>query len=120
MNKSNNVAGIIERIKQRRMELGLSYQELADRTSLSKSTLQRYETGNIANIPLSKIEILANGLETTPEYIMGWKQKTNCNESSELEGIYFRLGKEAQEMELDEEDIENILNLYRKHRKNND
>ena len=41
-----------ERIAQRRRELGLSYQELADRTGLSKSTLQRYETGSIGSIPL--------------------------------------------------------------------
>ncbi len=66
---------IIQRIKSRRKDLNLSYQTLAERTGLSKSTLQRYETGDIANIPLSKIETLAKGLETTPQYIMGWVDK---------------------------------------------
>lgn len=73
---------IIQRIKLRRKELNLSYQELADRTGLSKSTLQRYETGDIANIPLSKIETLANGLETTPQYIMGWTENATQKSAS--------------------------------------
>ena len=73
---------IIQRIKKRRELLNLSYQELANRTGMSKSTLQRYETGEIANIPLSKIEVLANGLETTPQYIMGWGDIKVCKSAS--------------------------------------
>ncbi len=73
---------IIQRIKLRRKELKLSYQELAERTGLSKSTLQRYETGDIANIPLSKIETLAKGLETTPQYIMGWVESPSHKSAS--------------------------------------
>lgn len=66
-----NEQKIIDRIKKRRQELGLSYQDLADKTGLSKSTLQRYETGAISNIPLSKLNVLAKALQTTPTYIMG-------------------------------------------------
>ena len=36
---------IMQRIKHRREELNLSFQQLADLTGMSKSTLQRYETG---------------------------------------------------------------------------
>lgn len=62
---------IVDRIKKRRQELGLSYQDLANETGLSKSTLQRYETGAISNIPLSKLSVLAKALQTTPAYIIG-------------------------------------------------
>lgn len=62
---------IMERIKSRRKSLGLSFQQLADLTNMSKSTLQRYETGGIKNIPLDKLEILAKSLKTTPEWILG-------------------------------------------------
>ena len=41
----NDFKEIIERVRSRRLELGLSYQDLADKTGMSKSTLQRYETG---------------------------------------------------------------------------
>ena len=71
----SNFKEIIERIRDRRLELGLSYQDLADKTGMSKSTLQRYETGFIKNIPLSKVEALAKALRVTPEYLMGWEEK---------------------------------------------
>ena len=67
---------MIERIKSRRAELGFSYQDIADRTGLSKSTLQRYETDDIENIPITKVAILAEVLNVTPEYIMGWEKKS--------------------------------------------
>lgn len=71
MEKSNE---IIERIKKRREQLGLSYQDLADRTGLSKSTLQRYETGAIKNLPLNRLEDLASALQVSPAYLMGWEE----------------------------------------------
>ncbi len=67
-----------QRIKQRRKELKLSYQQLADRTGIARSTLQRYETGNIGNIPLDKLNILAEGLETSREYILGMSEQANA------------------------------------------
>ncbi|MBR5091774.1 MAG: helix-turn-helix domain-containing protein [Ruminiclostridium sp.] len=67
-----------ERIKQRRKELGLSYQELAELTGISKSTLQRYETGSIKNIPLDKLDVLAKGLKTTEMYIIGKSERNNA------------------------------------------
>lgn len=73
----NDFKEIIERIRGRRLELGLSYQDLADKTGMSKSTLQRYETGFIKNIPLSKVEALAKALRVTPEYLMGWEEKAD-------------------------------------------
>ena len=69
---------VSERIKQRRKELGMSYQELADSTGISKSTLQRYETGSIKNIPLDKLDVLAEGLQTTALYILGKSEQTNA------------------------------------------
>ena len=74
-----------ERIAQRRRELGLSYQDLANRTGLSKSTLQRYETGSIGSIPLDKLDILAQGLETTALYIL---DKEDSNAEIVRSGIY--------------------------------
>lgn len=71
----HNINQIIQRIKNLRMELGYSYQDLAERTGLSKSTLQRYETGAIKNMPIDKLEIVAKALKTTPSYLMGWEEE---------------------------------------------
>ena len=67
-----------QRIKQRRKELELSYQQLAERTGIARSTLQRYETGNIGSIPLDKLNVLAEGLETSREYILGMPEQANA------------------------------------------
>lgn len=58
-------------LKMRRLELRLSLRELAQRTGLSCSTIQRYETGKTEKIPLEKAKLLAKGLETTVEQLFG-------------------------------------------------
>ena len=59
-------------IKERRIELGLTLEQVAEKVGTSKQTIQRYETGVISNIPSDKIEALAVALQTTPQHIMGW------------------------------------------------
>lgn len=59
-----------QRIKARRQELGLSLRELAERTGLSGSTIQRYETGETEKLPLEKARLLAKGLETTVGHLL--------------------------------------------------
>lgn len=72
---------IVNRIKERRIELGYSFQDLANLTGMSKSTLQRYETGSIKNIPLDKLKVLASALRVSPEWIMGWDAESNLARS---------------------------------------
>lgn len=72
MNYEKRMEDIIDRIKNRRNELMMSYQDLADKTGLSKSTLQRYETGSIKNMPIDKLGILANALNVNPVWLMGY------------------------------------------------
>lgn len=64
---------LIEKIKLRRLELGLSYHELSDLTGINKSTLQRYETGFIKKVPINQVQIIAKALNVTPGYLMGWE-----------------------------------------------
>lgn len=73
---------IIAKIKERRNDLNMSYQELANKTGLSKSTLQRYETGSIKNMPIDKLEIIANALEISPAYLMGWEDEKKETKST--------------------------------------
>ena len=68
--------GIAKRIKQRRIELGLSLQDVAYDLCISKSTLQRYESGKISGIPLQKLEPLAKALHTSPDWLLGWTDNT--------------------------------------------
>lgn len=70
---SETMKGIAKRIAKRRLELGMSYKDLADKVGMSKSSLQRYETGYISKIPLDKVQILASALDTDIFYLLGLK-----------------------------------------------
>lgn len=63
-----------ERIKQRRNELKMSVDELANKINKNRATIYRYEKGDIENLPLDILEPLANALDTTPQYLMGWNE----------------------------------------------
>ena len=67
--------GLKENIKNRRLELNLTLEEVSKKLSISKPTLQRYESGVISNIPSDRIEKLASILETTPALLMGWEDE---------------------------------------------
>lgn len=62
-----------ERIKERRLALGLTLNDLSAKAGVSRQTIFRYESGEIKNIPSDKIELIARALETTPSYLMGWE-----------------------------------------------
>ncbi len=81
---NNSLNDIRNRISQKKSELNLSYQDMSDKTGLSKSTLQRYITGDIRNLGLDKLEILAKALDVTPSYLMGWEDE---NKDPILENI---------------------------------
>jgi len=60
-----------ERIKQRRLELQLSQDELAKKVGYkSRSSINKIELAR--DLPLKKVEIMAKALDTTPSYLMGW------------------------------------------------
>ena len=59
---NGKMQAIMERMKNRREELNMSYQTLSEKVGISKSTLQRYETGFIKNMPVDKLEDIANAL----------------------------------------------------------
>ena len=73
-----DLSGIRKRLKERREELGYSYQTLANLTGMCKSTLQRYETGAIGNLPLDKLDTLAKALNCSAAYLMGWENREDA------------------------------------------
>ena len=68
-----------DRIKERRKYLKMSADELGKRLGKDRSTIYRYEKGDIENLPLDILEPIAEALGTTPQYLMGWNgvQKKN-------------------------------------------
>lgn len=66
-----------ERIKIARKNANLTLLELANKIGLSEGNVQRYESGNIANVSVSVLEKFATALNTTTAILMGWE---NSNE----------------------------------------
>lgn len=63
-----------ERIHKRRLELGLSVDDLAAVLGKNRATVYRYENSSISNLPSGVLEPLARALQTTPEALMGWSE----------------------------------------------
>ena len=62
-------------IRRRRIELGMSQQQLADKLGYkSRSAINKIEMG-INDLTQSKIVAFAEALETTPGELMGWSDK---------------------------------------------
>ena len=61
-----------ERIKKRRIELGLSQDEVAKKVGYkSRSSIQKIESSR--KLPLDKVELMARALDCSHSYIMGWE-----------------------------------------------
>ena len=77
--------GLGLRVKKRRLELGLSQEDLANRMELkSKSTICKVERGD-DNLTTDTIRKYADALETTPAYLMGWSETPIANEIPHLQ-----------------------------------
>lgn len=75
-------------IKNRRLELGLTLEDVANALGVSEATVQRYESGDIKNIKHDTIAHLAEILKCSPSYLMGWEDDKSdfvlSNEEKEL------------------------------------
>lgn len=70
-----------ERIKLRREQLNMSAEELGRKIGKAKTTVYRYELGQIEKLPTSVLEDVAAALFTTPSYLMGWTDEPSDSSS---------------------------------------
>lgn len=61
-----------ERLYERRTELGLTLDELSEGSGISKSTLSRYETGEIRDLKMNNVYNLADFLKVSVVWLLGW------------------------------------------------
>lgn len=62
-----------------RTQNDMTLEELGNKVGVGKSTVRKWENGIIANMKRDKILKVAEALNTSPAYLMGW---TDTNESS--------------------------------------
>lgn len=82
-----------KRIKERRIAMGYTQEELASKLNLQKSAIAKYENGRVENIKRSTIEKMAQVLDCRPSYLMGWDgtSSTHPNPSITMNQIEERI-----------------------------
>lgn len=84
-----------ERIKARRLELGLSMRDLAKKMGYQNhSTISRIETGDV-DLPQSKVSQFAEVLGVSPAYLMGLITESESKKNDQLAKLIVRMRKDA-------------------------
>ena len=85
---NNSQMDIGRRIKKRRIELGLTQDELGQRLGIKKSAICRLESEEADNFSIGRMIKIAQALDTTPGYLTGW---TDASSYSTLDdGLDYR------------------------------
>lgn len=63
-------------IREKRLSLGMTMKEVADKVGVSEATISRWESGEISNMRRGAISALAKALNISPNEIMGWEQSS--------------------------------------------
>lgn len=103
------VPDIGKRIKEKRIELGITQEDLASKLGYkSKTTIAKIENGT-NDITQSRVVDFANALNTTPAYLMGWEEpesqsSTILNKKDERD-IAKRLEQTLDQLESDQDGL---------------
>lgn len=104
--------GIGKRIKDKRIELGLSQKELAHRMGYkSEAAISKVEHGE-DNITTDRISKFAKALNCSPGYLMGWEEPDSVEDPRLFEVEWRKRGGAAHQLILTEEE-EKIVMTYR-------
>ena len=60
-----------DRLREKRMEAGLTQAELAEKAGVTARTIQNYELGNRKPSKMEAVQKIADALGTTTEYLLG-------------------------------------------------
>lgn len=97
-----------QRIKDRRKALKMSADELGAKIGKNRATVYRYENGDIENLPIEMLNPIAEALQTSPQYLMGW-ESDKPETSKKIDAATDVLIR----METDKQYSELVLTLYK-------
>ena len=87
-----------ERIKQRRIEMNLTQDELAKKVGYkSRSSINKIELSR--DLPLTKVTKVAKVLDCTPAYLMGWENE-NIEEITNIDVKLTEMNEKVKEYAL--------------------
>ena len=105
---------IANKIKARRIELGLTLEDVAQAVGVGRSTVQRWESGLIKNMGRDKIAALAKILQLNPVELVPMPGTTRTEDEERLEALHQdpRLGLLFdRSRKMSHEDVEFMLQM---------
>lgn len=99
-----------ERMKYRRKELKITAEQVAKQLNLSPATIYRYEKGDIEKVPSHILLSIAEALQTTPAWLMGWVVTPEYHQPSHSESFHAPKAKLMDDNLTDEES--QLLSLF--------
>lgn len=94
---SNDMA---KRIKDLRLEKGLTLEQVGKIVGVGRSTVRKWETGMIANMKRDKIASLSKALGVSPSYLLGYTDERTLQptkQENELINLILQLTDEETE-----------------------
>lgn len=108
-----------QRMKARRKELKMSADDLAVKLFKDRSTIYRYEKGDIENLPIDLLKPIADALDMTPAELMGWDEEKIAEASEiikdeneyldQLDAEFKSFMDEMYELELNAEELSEVF-----------
>lgn len=114
----------MNRIKELRTNKGIGQKDFAKILNVSQGTLSNWER-SVHDPDSNTLFFLADYFNVSIDYLLyktdnpTIKNIRKEEEEYTPKGIYFRLAKEAEAIGLDEEDINEILAVYKRHKERN-
>lgn len=90
-----------KRIKELRLEKGLTLEQVGNIVGVGKSTVRKWETGMIANMKRDKIASLSKALGVSPSYLLGYTDERTLQPTKE-ENELIKLINQLNEEEIAE------------------
>ena len=107
-----------QKIHKHRVELELTLAEFGKRVGVGASTARKWETGYIKDMKSDKIQRVAEVLEVSPAYLMGWQESPYIEEKQDSERLLVReqtasyITNTNEPIQLSEEETE-LLRIYK-------
>ncbi|MGX7105588.1 helix-turn-helix domain-containing protein [Globicatella sanguinis] len=91
-----------ERMKYARELKKITLKNLGNKIGKTEATVQRYESGEIKNLKNDIIEAIADALDVSPAYLMGWDDTPLLSENT------MRVAAHIED-DVTEEELEEIM-----------
>lgn len=91
---------VSERIKEARLKANLTLTELGELIGISESNMQKHESGNVKGVNYDRAKKIAEALNVTTEWLLGWEKKkaSKTIDVSELSDVNIAKVKEYIEL----------------------